>query len=92
MRCKWSDCLTCPYPDCVKALKEENPEVHRRYYERHKEQRLAYAHAYNATHKAERHEYNAKRWANMTEEQKEKERTRQREYHRRKKHDISRVS
>ena len=89
MKCKWHDCFTCPYADCIKDTKtQDNPETHKRYYERHKSERLAYQKAYNEAHKADRHEQFQKRWANMTEEQKEKERARQREYHRRRKNGI----
>ena len=90
MKCNHGDCFTCPYPDCIledtdKIKQEYNPEIKRRYYQKHKAERLAYQKAYNEAHKADKHERSKKYWANMTEEQKEKERARQREYHRRKK-------
>ncbi len=76
------NCLSCPYSTCIR---EEHEKANaKRYYERHKSERLAYQKAYNEAHKADRHKQFQKRWANMTEEQKEKERARQREYHRRK--------
>lgn len=78
-----SKCHLCTLPTCIR--KEHERANAKRYYERHKTERLAYQKAYNEAHKADRHEQFQKRWANMTEEQKEKERARQREYHRRKK-------
>ena len=88
MTCNY-ECFRCPYEDCIRALKDENPEVHKRYYETHKAERLAYQKAYNESHKANRHEQSKRRWANMTEEQREKERERQREYYRRRKNAIT---
>lgn len=85
MKCTWDDCFTCPYNECIKALKQENPETHKKYYRSHRSARLAYQKAYNESHKSDRHERSKQLWANMTEEQKEKERARQREAYRKKK-------
>ena len=82
MKCNL-DCLNCIYPDCIKD--KADPEIRRRYYQKHREQILAWHRAYRQTHKEELHEASKRRWENMTEEQKERERARQREWHRRNK-------
>lgn len=32
------DCFKCPYDDCIADIAERDPEIHRRYYQNHKEE------------------------------------------------------
>lgn len=82
MKCN-NDCLNCTLSECVKDINAR--EVHKRYYERNREKIIARVQEWNKNHKDRRHEASKKRWENMSEEKKESERARQREYHRRKK-------
>lgn len=85
MKCNY-DCLHCIHPDCVKDTKtQDNPETHKKYYQAHRKERLAYQKAYNDAHKTDRHEQSKKRWANMTTEQKQRELEKGRENYRKRK-------
>lgn len=78
-----SMCHECKFSTCIRE--EHEKATYRRYYEKNREKKLAYQKAYNDAHKEKRHEQSKSQWANMTEEQKEVKRARQREYCRRKK-------
>ena len=60
MICKMN-CLSCPYDHCERERREK--ETYKRYYQKHKKQKLAYQKAYNDAHKEERAAYNKKWWA-----------------------------
>ena len=76
MKCKWHDCFTCPYEECIDET-NYNKDACRRYYEKNKERRILYQLAYNKahieqkrandkryfdTHKEQRKEYDHQRW------------------------------
>lgn len=86
------DCFNCPYNDCIlpdKAhLSPYNPEAKKNYYQANKVARIAYQRAYNKNHK----DRSKKRWASMTEEQKEIERAKARERYRKRHEKLNGIS
>lgn len=64
MICK-VNCLSCPYDHCEREKRQKENE--KRYYQKHREERLAYQKRYNDSHKEERTAYEKKRWADMKE-------------------------
>lgn len=79
------DCFNCPYDDCIRGEKactaHYNPEAKKKYYQENRTARIAYQTAYNAKHK----DRAKKRWASMTEEQKQAEYAKARERYRKRK-------
>ena len=97
MKCGHDDCFSCPYPDCIiddqaamcRAYYKTNKErikAHKHdYYMANREHRLEWQKRYNEEHKAERQAANKRKWATMTEEERNKQRERNRQYYWRKK-------
>ena len=79
------DCFNCPYNDCILPDKAHfspyNPEHKKNYYRENRTAKIAYQTAYNAKHK----DRSKKRWASMTEEQKQAEYAKERERYRKRK-------
>lgn len=44
-----SNCDECAYPECIREKRDK--EVHQRYYQKHRQQRLDYQRAYNEMHR-----------------------------------------
>lgn len=59
-------CLACPYSECIRDKRQK--EVYKRYYEKHREKRLAYQHKYNREHKEQLSAYEKKRWQKKKEQ------------------------
>lgn len=51
--CKlYPDCFTCPFPDCKIESLQEASESRKRYYQRHKQERLAKSKEYQKGYRA----------------------------------------
>lgn len=61
-----SKCYECTFAKCKREEREK--DTYRRYYQSHKEHRLAYQKAYNDAHKEKRRLYERERRARLKEE------------------------